>query len=102
MICASPPMETVDETTPRSAWSGHLTDARELYTMLGLIQNDLFDLGRRPQAVPKKREGKERARTRARTRARRQEQGPERLRVLSSRSSGLGADIDSLNASYGL
>ena len=56
----------------------HLKDARELDTMLGLIQNDLFDLGA-DLAVPQ-REGK-----------------VERLRVLSSQVDRLEHDIDQLN-----
>jgi cob(I)alamin adenosyltransferase len=71
---------TVDET---NAVIGvvrlHLQDGRELDTMLGLIQNDLFDLGA-DLAVPQ-REGK-----------------AERLRVVSSRVERLERDIDSLNA----
>jgi cob(I)alamin adenosyltransferase len=71
---------TVDET---NAVIGvvrlHLQDARELDTMLGLIQNDLFDLGA-DLAVPQ-REGK-----------------AERLRVVSSQVERLERDIDSLNA----
>jgi cob(I)alamin adenosyltransferase len=71
---------TVDET---NAVIGvvrlHLQDGRELDTMLGLIQNDLFDLGA-DLAVPQ-REGK-----------------AERLRVVSSQVERLERDIDSLNA----
>ena len=71
---------TVDET---NAVIGvvrlHLQDARELDAMLGLIQNDLFDLGA-DLAVPQ-REGK-----------------AERLRVLSSQVERLERDIDGLNA----
>src|ERR1700728_3855034 len=71
---------TVDET---NAVIGivrlHLADARELDAMLGLIQNDLFDLGA-DLAVPE-REGK-----------------AERLRILSSQVERLEHDIDSLNA----
>jgi cob(I)alamin adenosyltransferase len=71
---------TVDET---NAVIGvvrlHLQDGRELDTMLGLIQNDLFDLGA-DLAVPQ-REGK-----------------AERLRVASSQVERLERDIDSLNA----
>jgi cob(I)alamin adenosyltransferase len=71
---------TIDET---NAVIGvvrlHLADARELDAMLGLIQNDLFDLGA-DLAVPQ-REGK-----------------AERLRVLSSQVERLERDIDTLNA----
>jgi cob(I)alamin adenosyltransferase len=71
---------TVDET---NAVIGvvrlHLQDGRELDTTLGLIQNDLFDLGA-DLAVPQ-REGK-----------------AERLRVVSSQVERLERDIDSLNA----
>jgi cob(I)alamin adenosyltransferase len=71
---------TVDET---NAVIGivrlYLKDARELDAMLGLIQNDLFDLGA-DLAVPE-REGK-----------------AERLRMLSSQVERLERDIDSLNA----
>jgi cob(I)alamin adenosyltransferase len=70
---------TVDET---SAAIGivrlHLAEAPELNAMLGLIQNDLFDLGA-DLAVPQ-REGK-----------------AERLRVLSSQVERLERDIDGLN-----
>ena len=71
---------TVDET---NAVIGvvrlHLADASGLDAMLGLIQNDLFDLGA-DLAVPQ-REGK-----------------AERLRVLSSQVERLERDIDTLNA----
>jgi cob(I)alamin adenosyltransferase len=71
---------TVDET---NAVIGivrlYLADARELDVMLGLIQNDLFDLGA-DLAVPH-REGK-----------------AERLRMLSSQVERLERDIDGLNA----
>jgi cob(I)alamin adenosyltransferase len=71
---------TVDET---NAVIGivrlHLKQAPELDAMLGLIQNDLFDLGA-DLAVPE-REGK-----------------AERLRMLSSQVERLERDIDSLNA----
>jgi cob(I)alamin adenosyltransferase len=71
---------TVDET---NAVIGivrlHLTEAPELDAMLGLIQNDLFDLGA-DLAVPE-REGK-----------------AERLRVLSTQVERLERDIDTLNA----
>src|SRR3982750_2014515 len=70
---------TVDET---NAVIGvvrlHLTEARELDAMLGLIQNDLFDLGA-DLAVPQ-RDGK-----------------AERLRVLSSQVERLERDIDTFN-----
>src|SRR3979411_1862328 len=56
-----------------------LADARQPDAMLGLIQNDLFDLGA-DLAVPQ-REGK-----------------AERLRMLSSQVERLERDIDSLNA----
>ena len=71
---------TVDET---NATIGivrlHLSDARELDAMLGLIQNDLFDLGA-DLAVPQ-RDGK-----------------ADRLRMLSSQVERLERDIDTLNA----
>jgi cob(I)alamin adenosyltransferase len=71
---------TVDET---NAVIGvvrlHLAGTPELDAMLGLIQNDLFDLGA-DLAVPQ-REGK-----------------AERLRVLSSQVERLERDIDRLNA----
>jgi cob(I)alamin adenosyltransferase len=71
---------TVDET---NAVIGivrlHLAHAPELDAMLGLIQNDLFDLGA-DLAVPQ-REGK-----------------AERLRMLSTQVERLERDIDSLNA----
>jgi cob(I)alamin adenosyltransferase len=70
---------TVDET---NAVIGivrlHLGEAPELDAMLGLIQNDLFDLGA-DLAVPQ-REGKS-----------------ERLRMLSSQVERLERDIDNLN-----
>jgi cob(I)alamin adenosyltransferase len=72
---------TVDETNAVIGVARlHLQDARarSLDTMLGLIQNDLFDLGA-DLAVPQ-REGK-----------------AERLRVLSSQVERLERDIDSLN-----
>ena len=63
--------------TPPSAWCGCIwREARELDAMLGLIQNDLFDLGA-DLAVPQ-REGK-----------------AERLRMLSSQVERLERDIDS-------
>ena len=71
---------TVDETNAVIGVARlHLTDAHELDAMLGLIQNDLFDLGA-DLAVPQ-REGK-----------------AERLRVVSSQVERLERDIDSLNA----
>src|SRR5437879_2076669 len=71
---------TVDETNAAiGVVRLYLQDARELDTMLGLIQNDLFDLGA-DLAVPQ-REGK-----------------AERLRILSSQVERLEHDIDSLNA----
>jgi cob(I)alamin adenosyltransferase len=71
---------TVDETNAVIGVARlHLTDARELDAMLGLIQNDLFDLGA-DLAVPQ-REGK-----------------AERLRVVSSQVERLERDIDGLNA----
>ena len=71
---------TVDETNAVIGVARlHLKDARELDAMLGLIQNDLFDLGA-DLAVPQ-REGK-----------------AERLRVVSSQVERLERDIDSLNA----
>jgi len=70
---------TVDETNAAiGVVRLHLGEARELDSMLGLIQNDLFDLGA-DLAVPQ-REGK-----------------AERLRVLSSQVERLERDIDSLN-----
>src|ERR1700742_3697987 len=71
---------TVDETNAAIGIVRlHLADARELDAMLGLIQNDLFDLGA-DLAIPE-REGK-----------------AERLRILSSQVERLEHDIDSLNA----
>jgi cob(I)alamin adenosyltransferase len=71
---------TVDETNAAIGIVRlYLREARELDAMLGLIQNDLFDLGA-DLAVPE-REGK-----------------AERLRVLSSQVERLERDIDSLNA----
>ena len=79
---------TVDETNAAiGVVRLHLTDARELDTMLGLIQNDLFDLGA-DLAVPQ-REGKEKSKDKSKA---------ERLRVLSSQVERLERDIDSLNA----
>ena len=67
---------TVDETNAAiGVVRLHLADARELDAMLGLIQNDLFDLGA-DLAVPQ-REGK-----------------AERLRMLSSQVERLERDID--------
>ena len=71
---------TVDETNAAiGVVRLYLAEARELDAMLGLIQNDLFDLGA-DLAVPH-REGK-----------------AERLRILSSQVERLERDIDSLNA----
>src|SRR3981081_4289419 len=70
---------TVDETTAAIGIARlHLADALDLDAMLGLIQNDLFDLGA-DLAVPQ-REGK-----------------AERLRILSSQVERLEHDIDALN-----
>ena len=70
---------TVDETNAAiGVVRLHLGDARELDAMLGLIQNDLFDLGA-DLAVPQ-RDGK-----------------AERLRMLSSQVERLERDIDRLN-----
>ena len=71
---------TVDETNAAiGVVRLHLAGAPELDTMLGLIQNDLFDLGA-DLAVPQ-RDGK-----------------AERLRVVPSQVERLERDIDSLNA----
>src|SRR5271167_3897652 len=71
---------TVDETNAAiGVVRLHLAGAPQLDQMLGLIQNDLFDLGA-DLAVPQ-REGK-----------------VERLRVLSSQVERLERDIDRLNA----
>ena len=71
---------TVDETNAAIGIARlHLAGAPELDGMLGLIQNDLFDLGA-DLAVPQ-REGK-----------------AERLRMLSSQVERLERDIDRLNA----
>src|SRR5712692_6826191 len=71
---------TVDETNAAIGVARlHLAQAPDLDAMLGLIQNDLFDLGA-DLAVPQ-REGK-----------------AERLRMLSSQVERLERDIDSLNA----
>jgi cob(I)alamin adenosyltransferase len=70
---------TVDETNAAIGIVRlHLTEARDLDAMLGLIQNDLFDLGA-DLAVP------------------RREGHAERLRVLSSQVERLERDIDTLN-----
>ena len=70
---------TVDETNAAiGVVRLHLAELPELDGMLGLIQNDLFDLGA-DLAVPQ-REGK-----------------AERLRVLSSQVERLERDIDALN-----
>ena len=70
---------TVDETNAAiGVVRLHLADARELDAMLGLIQNDLFDLGA-DLAVPQ-RDGK-----------------AERLRMLASQVERLERDIDRLN-----
>jgi len=70
---------TVDETNAAiGVVRLHLTEARDLDAMLGLIQNDLFDLGA-DLAVPQ-RDGK-----------------AERLRVLASQVERLERDIDGLN-----
>ena len=74
---------TVDETNAAIGIVRlHLAEARDLDAMLGLIQNDLFDLGA-DLAVPE-REGK-----------------AERLRMLSSQVERLERDIDTLNAKLG-
>ena len=71
---------TVDETNAAIGIVRlHLAEQRGLDAMLGLIQNDLFDLGA-DLAVPE-REGK-----------------AERLRMLSSQVERLERDIDTLNA----
>ena len=71
---------TVDETNAAIGIVRlHLAQAPDLDAMLGLIQNDLFDLGA-DLAVPQ-REGK-----------------AERLRMLSSQVERLEHDIDTLNA----
>src|SRR6201997_4230485 len=71
---------TVDETNAAIGVGRlHLGEARELDAMLGMIQNDLFDLGA-DLAVPQ-RDGK-----------------AERLRVVASQVERLERDIDSLNA----
>jgi cob(I)alamin adenosyltransferase len=74
---------TVDETNAAIGVARlHLQNARDLDAMLGLIQNDLFDLGA-DLAVPQRAEDNTRA---------------ERLRILSSQVARLERDIDSLNA----
>jgi len=71
---------TVDETNAAIGVARlHLADRRDLDAMLGLIQNDLYDLGA-DLAVPQ-RQGK-----------------AERLRVLSTQVERLERDIDGLNA----
>jgi cob(I)alamin adenosyltransferase len=71
---------TVDETNAAiGVVRLHLADAPEIDAMLGLIQNDLFDLGA-DLAVPQ-REGR-----------------AERLRVVASQVERLEHDIDTLNA----
>jgi cob(I)alamin adenosyltransferase len=71
---------TVDETNAALGIVRlYLNEARELDAMLGMIQNDLFDLGA-DLAVPE-REGK-----------------AERLRLLSTQVERLERDIDKLNA----
>ena len=70
---------TVDETNAAIGVARlHLHDAREIDAMLGMIQNDLFDLGA-DLSVPE-REGK-----------------AERLRLVASQVERLERDIDSLN-----
>jgi cob(I)alamin adenosyltransferase len=70
---------TVDETNAAIGIARlHLADAVELDAMLGLIQNDLFDLGA-DLAVPQR------------------EDKAERLRMLSSQVERLERDIDRLN-----
>ena len=70
---------TVDETNAAIGVARlHLQDAREIDAMLGMIQNDLFDLGA-DLSVPE-REGK-----------------AERLRLVASQVERLERDIDSLN-----
>jgi cob(I)alamin adenosyltransferase len=75
---------TVDETNAAIGIVRlHCGAAHELDTMLGLIQNDLFDLGA-DLAVPQ-RQDKDKGKT-------------ERLRMLSSQVERLERDIDTLNA----
>ena len=70
---------TVDETNAAIGVARlHLHDAREIDAMLGMIQNDMFDLGA-DLSVPE-REGK-----------------AERLRLVASQVERLERDIDSLN-----
>jgi cob(I)alamin adenosyltransferase len=71
---------TVDETNAAIGVARlHLSQAPDLDAMLGLIQNDLFDLGA-DLAVPQR------------------ERKAERLRVLSTQVERLERDIDTLNA----
>jgi cob(I)alamin adenosyltransferase len=71
---------TVDETNAAIGVARlHLSQAPDLNAMLGLVQNDLFDLGA-DLAVPQ-REGK-----------------AERLRVVTTQVERLERDIDTLNA----
>src|SRR3977135_4484203 len=71
---------TVDETNAAIGMVRlHLAEAREVDAMLGLVQNDLFDLGA-DLAVPE-RDGK-----------------AERLRMLSSQVERRGRAIEPLNA----
>jgi cob(I)alamin adenosyltransferase len=71
---------TVDETNAAIGVARlHLTEVQEVDAMLGLVQNDLFDLGA-DLSVPH-REG-----------------NAERLRVLSTQVERLERDIDTLNA----
>jgi cob(I)alamin adenosyltransferase len=75
---------TVDETNAAiGVVRLHLQEARELDAMLGLIQNDLFDLGA-DLAVP---QGEDKDKNKA-----------ERLRMLPTQVARLERDIDSLNA----
>jgi cob(I)alamin adenosyltransferase len=75
---------TVDETNAAiGVVRLHLQEARELDAMLGLIQNDLFDLGA-DLAVPQ-REDKDKNKA-------------ERLRMLPTQVARLEREIDSLNA----
>jgi cob(I)alamin adenosyltransferase len=75
---------TVDETNAAVGIVRlHCSEARELDTMLGLIQNDLFDLGA-DLAVPQ-RQDKDKGKA-------------DRLRMLSSQVERLERDIDTLNA----
>jgi cob(I)alamin adenosyltransferase len=75
---------TVDETNAAiGVVRLHLQESRELDAMLGLIQNDLFDLGA-DLAVPQ-REDKDKNKA-------------ERLRMLPTQVARLEREIDSLNA----